>query len=175
MIKIPPPGPGEFDDFYRGYLNLVRDTPDILETLEHQLAPIQILKNLTADQAAFRYAEGKWSVKQVMGHMADAERIFGYRLLRVARADETPLPGFDENRFVEHANFDDRSAASLADELAAVRHATLTLVRGLDEDTLQRRSTVNNGPATTRALVFILAGHFAHHLLILRGRYRLDL
>ncbi|MCM3879280.1 MAG: DinB family protein [Vicinamibacterales bacterium] len=168
------PEPGEYGEFYSAYVALVRGEPDIEIALERQLIPLQILKNLTPQQAAFRYEDGKWSVKQVMGHMADAERIFAYRLLRVARADQTPLPGFDENSFVEHANFDDRTPSSLALELAAARQATLELVRGLDGSVMTRRSTINNAPATARALVFILAGHFAHHLSILRDRYRLQ-
>jgi uncharacterized damage-inducible protein DinB len=174
-VRISPPEEGEYGEFYDGYLKLVRDEADIHTALERQLVPVQLLKNLTPAQAAFRYADGKWSVRQVMGHMADAERIFAYRLLRVARADQTPLPGFDENSFVENANFDERSASSLADELTIARQGTLGLVGGLDGTVMMRRSTVNNAPATARALVFIIAGHFAHHLLILRERYRLDL
>jgi uncharacterized damage-inducible protein DinB len=173
-MTISPPGPGEYGGFYEGYVNLVRGTPNIVETLERQLMTLQVLKNLDERHAGLRYAEGKWSVKQVLGHMADAERIFGYRLLRVARADETPLPGFDENSFVEHAGFDSRSIAGLADELAIVRQGTLMLIRGLDDTALLRRATINNTPATARALIYIVAGHFAHHLRILRDRYGIE-
>jgi uncharacterized damage-inducible protein DinB len=173
--RIPPPEPGEYGEFFSNYVGLVRAEADIESALERQLVPVQTLKNLTAEQAAFRYADGKWSVRQVIGHMADTERIFAYRLLRVARADQTPLPGFDENVFVEHANFDERPVSRLADELTIARQATLSLVRGLDSSVMTRQSTVNGAPASARALVFIIGGHFAHHLLGLRDRYRLDL
>ena len=131
-MYITPPDAGEYGEFYSGYVTLVQHEADIVAVLERQIAPVHSLKNLSPEQAAFRYADGKWSVKQVIGHMADAERIFAYRLLRVARADRTPLPGFDENSFVENANFDERSASSLADELLVARQSTLSLIRGLD-------------------------------------------
>jgi hypothetical protein len=172
--RIARPDTGEYGDFYTGYIKLMEHEQDAIGILDRQLQAIHALRGLTPEQAAFRYSDGKWSVKQVIGHMADAERIFAYRLLRVARGDETPLPGFDEKRFAEGANFDERTIADLADDLAVARQATLSLVRGLADNTMTRRTIVNNSPATARALAFITAGHLAHHLKILRERYQVE-
>jgi hypothetical protein len=168
------PEADEYGAFYAGYIKLVEHERDAVQMLGRQLPAIDALKSLTPEQGAFRYADGKWSVRQVIGHMADAERIFAYRLLRIARGDQTPLPGFDEKRFADGANFDERPTAELAADLALARQATLSLVRGLDDATMSRRGVVNDNPVTARALVFITAGHLAHHLKVLRERYRVE-
>jgi uncharacterized damage-inducible protein DinB len=174
VTRIARPEPSEYGQFYTGYVKLTEGDLDVLEMLDRQMDAIRALERLSPAQANYRYEEGKWSVRQVIGHMADAERIFAYRLLRVARGDDTPLPGFDEKRFVAGANFDGRSAADLAEGLAVARQGTLSLVRGLDEASMTRRSVVNNHPITARALVHVTAGHLAHHLKVLRERYRVE-
>ena len=146
-----------------------------LETLERQQRQIEALRQLSADRGAHRYADGKWSVKEVIGHLSDSERVFSYRLMRVARGDTTPLPRFDEKVVAANSNADSRSLDDLVNELAQVRAATVTLVRSLDEPSVTRRGTVGEWSLSARALVFITAGHFAHHINVLRERYGLAL
>jgi uncharacterized damage-inducible protein DinB len=122
-------------------------------------------------KAGHRYADGKWTVREVVGHIADAERIFTYRLLRIARGDATPLPGFDENAYQRVAGFEQRPLGSVVAELRAVRQATLPLIRSLDVAALEREGTASDKRATVRGLVWVTAGHFQHHADILAQRY----
>lgn len=170
-IAITPPAPDEYAEFHRGYIACVANEPDGIAVLERQRVAIERLGRLTPQQSAHRYAEGKWSVKEMIGHLADAERVLSYRLLRIARGDATPLPGFDEKAYVAASNADNRELAHLAGELAAVRASTLALVRSIEPEMLPRRGTVNNWSLSARALVFIIAGHFAHHMNVLREKY----
>jgi uncharacterized damage-inducible protein DinB len=167
------PEPSEYADFYAGYIKAVER--DAIGALERQLPPLRALKTLKPEQAAFRYADGKWSVRQMIGHMADAERIFSYRLLCIARGDDTPFPSFDEKRYAEVSNADLRTVAELGAELVAIREATLALVRGLDDESLLRVGTASGKPVSVRALAFIAAGHVAHHLTVLREKYAVEL
>lgn len=174
LTRIPPPAPGEYPDYYQRYIDKVAHEADAVAALRRQVPNIQELSRLLPEQAAFRYAPDKWSVKQVAGHLSDAERIFTYRLLRAVRGDQTPLASFDENTYVEQANFDARSMQDLGDELLSVRAATLTLLGSLDEARLTRTTTASGGTVSVRALAFIIAGHTAHHLQILDERYDLE-
>jgi len=174
-LTVARPQVDEYAEFHKGYMAAVANETDALAVLERQQPLIAAIGRLTPEQAAFRYADGKWSVKEVTGHLSDSERVLAYRLLRVARGDQTPLPGFDENEFVAGSNADRRTLGDLAAELAAVRATTLALVRSLDDEALLRRGTVNNWPLSTRALAFIIAGHFQHHVNILRERYSIAL
>lgn len=165
------PNPEEYAPFYAGYIARVPDG-EVVSLLERQKALFETLgRALTEDVALFRYAPGKWSVKDVIGHLADAERVFTYRLLRVSRGDETPLPGFEENAYVATAGSDERAVSDLAGELVALRTATLHLVRALRPEMLVRRGTANDTPVSTRGLVYTVAGHVDHHLAILAERY----
>lgn len=174
-LTVSPPAADEYADFHQGYMSAMAGEPDALAVLERQQASIAALRRLTPDQSAHRYAAGKWSVKEIAGHLADSERVFTYRLLRIARGDETPLAGFDQDRYVPASGADTRSIADLADELAAVRAATLPLVRSLDDAALVRRGAVSDWTLSARALVFITAGHFAHHVKVLGDRYGISL
>lgn len=174
-FKVARPHSDEYPEFFKGYIAAVEHEVDGLEALERQQPAIAAMAKLQPEQAAFRYADGKWTVKQVVGHIADAERIFAYRLLRIARGDQTPLPSFDENKFVENSNADRREISDLASELADVRRSTIALARSLDEDALENRGTVRGSEMTARAQVFVTAGHLAHHLKILRERYKIEL
>jgi hypothetical protein len=174
ISTVTPPASDEYADFHRGYIAAVASGSNGLAVLDRQRAAIERLRALTPAQAAHRYGEGKWSIKEVIGHLADGERVVAYRLLRIARGDETPLPGFDENLFVAAAHADARGLDDLVDELALVRASTLALVRSLDEPALAARGTVNAWSLTARGLVFIIAGHFQHHMNILRERYGVD-
>jgi uncharacterized damage-inducible protein DinB len=167
------PADGEYAAFYAGYVARVPDSGPVV-ALEAQRAAIRALGELGEDVAAHRYAEGKWSVREVLGHLADAERVFTYRLLRIARADQTPLAGFDENQWIGAAAFERRPIRDVAGELLAVREATLALIASLDAEALGRSTVANGKPVSGRALCWILAGHTQHHLGILHDRYGLE-
>lgn len=168
------PGPGEYGDFYAGYISAL-PPGDVLEILELQIDQLRSLAStVTADQETFRYAPGKWSLREVVGHLIDAERVFSYRALCFSRGDDTPLPGFDENFYVEHANFDSRTIQSLIEELTLLRSANLLLFRGLTPEDLARLGVANSYPVSVRALAFILAGHLEHHFRVLRERYGIE-
>ena len=169
-MVISSPTSGEFASYYAGYIGKVPETGP-LAALEAQRAEIAALRDLSDERGTYRYAEGKWSVKEVLGHLADAERVFGYRMLRIARADNTPLAGFDENQWAATAPHHGRPTADVVDELLAVREATLALVRSLDAAALDRSSVANGKSITARAIVWILAGHTQHHMHILHERY----
>lgn len=170
---VSPPAADEYAPFYAGYVAAVRDE-DVLYVLASQPEELRgLCGSLSDEEALARYAPGKWSVKEVVGHMADVERIFAYRALRVGRGDATPLAGFDENAYVPASGSDRRPVAELLDEFDAVRAATLTLFRGMPEDAWERRGVANGAPVSMRALLYVTAGHARHHLDLLRERYRL--
>jgi hypothetical protein len=161
----------EFPQFYAGYVAKV-PTGDILAVLRQSKDELaSTLGPIPEAKGGHRYAEGKWTVKTLIGHMIDAERIFSYRALRIARGDATPLPGFEENRYAEVAGSDSRTVADLVSELLDVRASTIRLFDSLPDDAWVRRGTVNNGQVSVRALGYITVGHARHHLGILRDRY----
>ncbi len=165
------PGTGEYADFYAGYISGL-PPGDILEILDRQKSQLRHLaENVKADRETFRYAPGKWSLREVIGHLIDAERVFSYRALCFSRGDETPLPGFDENFYVANASFDSRPLSSLIEELTLLRSANVLLFRSLAPEKLARAGVANSYPVSVRALAFILAGHLHHHLEVLRERY----
>jgi hypothetical protein len=169
---IPRPAAAEYDPYYGRYIDKVPEG-DLLRTLEAQARETQaLLAGLSDAKALHRYAAGKWSIKEVIGHVADTERVYSYRALRFARADATALPGFDENAWVPAGNFDARPLADLAAELDAVRRATLALFRGLDAAALARRGTANDAAISVRAIAWIIAGHERHHVALLHERYK---
>lgn len=161
----------ESGPYYARYIAEVPDG-DVAKHLVGQMGDtLALLASLSDDEALYRYAEGKWSVKEIVGHVADAERIFGYRLLRVVRGDATPLPGFDENAFVAGAEFDRIPLAQLLHALRIGRENTTTLVHSLRPSDWDRRGTASDTPLSARALVWIIAGHELHHRTVLRERY----
>ncbi|HEX5831177.1 MAG TPA: DinB family protein [Gemmatimonadaceae bacterium] len=166
------PGADEYLAYYARYIDRVPDG-DILAHLEGQIEDVRArLGTFSEERAGFRYAPGKWSVREVVGHMIDVERVMAHRALRFARADVTPLPGFDENAWIAPAGFDARALASLLDEAAAVRAATLALFRNLPEEAWSRGGEANGAHVTVRALAWIIAGHERHHLTLIEERYR---
>lgn len=162
----------EYAPFYETYVSKVPEE-DPLAVLEAQADQVRRLAAaVPEDRERFRYAPGKWSVREVFGHLADAERLFGYRALCIGRGDTTtPLPGFDEVRYMAEAGFDRVPLAELAAELAALRETNLTLLRRMDAAAWARIGNANGTPVSVRALAFIMAGHVRHHLGILRERY----
>lgn len=161
----------EFPPFYAGYVATVPDG-DIISVLRAGGDELRaVLGAIPEDRGGHRYAEGKWSIRTLIGHVIDTERIFAYRALRLARADATPLPGFDENEFAKTADSDSRTVADLAAEMNAVRESTVRLFASFPDEAWGREGTVNNGRVTVRALAWITAGHALHHLAMLRERY----
>jgi hypothetical protein len=130
-----------------------------------------LLSSLTEEQGNHRYGPDKWTIKEVIGHLADTERIFAYRALRISRGDATPLEGFDQDGYVRMGGFNSLALASVAADFSAVRSSTLTLFRSLSEDAWARRGTANKNEVSVRALAFIAAGHELHHIDILKKKY----
>ena len=165
------PGSDEYAPFYAGYVAGVPEG-QLLMLLRDQLAETEaLLREFTGARADFRYAPDKWSVKEVVGHMADAERIFAYRALRFARNDRTPLPGYEQDDYIPNASFDSFPLGDLAAEFQSVRRATLFLFRHLDAGAWARRGVASESEVSVRALAYIIAGHELHHVGILRDRY----
>jgi len=161
----------EYAEFYRGYVSEVPGS-DVLGVLEAQR--VQMLRLFAARSerdGSFRYAPGKWTVKEVLGHVNDAERIFAYRALRIARGDQTPLAAFEQEAFVRNGGFSERTLADLAEEFGSVRNASVSLFRSFGEDAWARRGVASEKEVTVRALAFITAGHQIHHRSILEERY----
>ena len=165
------PDPGEYEAFYAGYTELVPDG-NVLRTLEEGWARTRaLLDPLPQGAGARRYAEGKWSVREVVGHMADAERVFAYRALHMARSDPAPLPSMDQELWARGSGAAARPLADLLAELGAVREATLGLFRGLAPEALERRGVASGVEFTVRSVAWIIAGHEIHHRELLRERY----
>jgi len=170
-VQIERPKAEEHSPYYGPYIGRVPET-DVLEVLSRQPDEMKkVLGGLPAERATYRYEPGKWSVAEVIGHLSDAERIFAYRALRIARGDTTPLAGFDENAYVPESHCDRRGLPQVLDDFIAVRRATISLLTGLDASDLARVGNANGTPMSTRALAFILAGHVRHHMGTLRERY----
>jgi hypothetical protein len=171
MIEVQRPGSDEYAEFYQPYIDRV-PAGDIRLILRVQLSDtIALLRPLSEQQAGFRYAPDKWSIRQVIGHLADGERVMTYRALRIARTDTTPLAGFDENTYAQNAGSDARTLHSLIGELEAVRQASAAFFQHLPDEAWRRRGVANDHGVSVRALAFIVAGHELHHREILQSRY----
>jgi hypothetical protein len=165
------PAADEHHAFYGKYIALVPESEPIA-ALEHQLADmLPLLGALTEAQGGLRYAPGKWSIRQVLAHLLDSERVFAYRAMWIARGDRTPLPGFDENVHAAEAGADARSVKALVDELELLRRSNLAMFAGLPAPAWTRRGIANESEISVRALAFIIAGHARHHVTLLRERY----
>jgi uncharacterized damage-inducible protein DinB len=164
------PQADEFAPYYATYINTVSE--NVLGELEHQAISFPaFLASIPEDKGYHAYAEGKWTIKQLVGHMIDTERIMAYRALRIARNDKTPLASFDENQYVVNSFFNDRSLESLSREFAAVREANVYFFKALSEEEFSRIGTASNHPVSVRALLYIMVGHANHHRKILEERY----
>ncbi|MEO8027493.1 MAG: DinB family protein [Bryobacteraceae bacterium] len=171
MNRQPRPAADEYFEYYSRYISLVPDG-DILATLRRQIdTSVAHLGSLTEAQAGHRYAAGKWSVKQCIGHMIDTERIFAYRALRIGRNDHTPIEGFEQDDYVQSAAFDACSPASLIEELHVVRKSTILLLEHLQDEAWGRRGVASTYAVSARALAWIIAGHELHHLTVIREKY----
>jgi uncharacterized damage-inducible protein DinB len=169
--KIGRPETSEYNPYYSTYIGKVPEG-DVVAILAKQIdETVAALSKLSDKDALYRYAPEKWSIKQILGHMADTERIFVYRAVCFARLEKQSLPGFDENAFVAAAHFDDRPLADHLAELRNVRAASLSFFNGLNADEQKRIGTANGKPLSVRAVPFIVAGHEKHHMGVMRERY----
>ena len=170
-LVIARPEPGEYAPYYDRYISLVAGS-DILETLDSQRRQTMLLLcGRQESDGDFRYTPDKWSAKEVLGHVCDTERIFAYRALRISRGDRTPIEGFEQDDYVRNGPFSQRPLAELIEDYIAVRRATLTLFRNLDEAAWLRQGIANKNEISVRALAYIIAGHEVHHRRILEEKY----
>jgi uncharacterized damage-inducible protein DinB len=170
-LMIARPEPDEYAPYYDRYISLVPGS-DILGTLDAQRRETMLLLcGREESDGDIRYAPGKWSVKEVLGHVCDAERVFAYRALRISRGDRTPIEGFEQDEYVRNGPFAERPLPELIEDYIAVRRATLTLLRNLDEGAWARCGTANGKEVSVRALAYLIAGHELHHRRILEEKY----
>ena len=171
-MTIDRPQASEFNQFYDGYIGKV-SAGGPLAMLNHQVTAFEKLRSIPEGDAGYRYAEGKWSVKELVGHMADTERLFAYRLLHIVRGDQAPLAGMDEKAWSAMAPHGRRHMKDVVAEMIVVRLSTVALVGSIEAEAMGRTGVANNFPISARALCWILPGHAQHHLDVLRERYRI--
>jgi uncharacterized damage-inducible protein DinB len=170
-MRVERPASDEYGAYYANYINKVPEG-DILVLLAQQIDSLCLmLAGLSDEQANYRFGPNEWSIKEVVGHMNDAERVFAYRTLRFSRGDETPLPGFDQDIYVKESNYSQRSLADLLQEFELLRRANLLVFKNLSPEAYLRRGTASNYPFTVRALLYIMVGHVNHHVGSLRTDY----
>jgi hypothetical protein len=165
------PEPGEYLDYYDRYISQIAED-DLTAVLAAQPTELQdIFTPLSEDEALFSYEPGKWTMKEVVGHIIDGERIFAYRALRISRGDTTPLEGFEQDDYIEYGRANERAIADLLEEFKLLRRANMLMFNHMNNDDLLRMGTASGSPVSVRALAFIMAGHLRHHMNILRDRY----
>lgn len=161
----------EYSNFNATYIKAAGNV-DMIEELEICLHDfIRFVQNIPMDKFEYRYAEGKWTIKDIIQHIIDTERIFGYRALRISRNDKTPLPGFEENEYVDNTNANDRNIQDLLAEFSAVRHSNLFLFKSFSQEQLKRIGTASKNEISVRAIGFIIIGHQKHHQKVFQERY----
>jgi DinB superfamily len=169
-MVISKPQETEYASFYKTYIDLIEE--DVMHFLEKQVQRFNdICNNITEANSFYKYDVDKWSIKEVIGHCIDTERVMAYRLLRISRGDKTEIPGFDENEYIRNNQYDKRSWHSILDEFNALRTSNMYLINSLTELQQSQIGTANKLPISARALVYIIAGHLEHHLGILIRRY----
>ncbi len=170
-MKISKPNNAENFGFFSNYINKVTATDLIAGLIENKEVFFNKILSLTPDQLQFSYGPGKWTLQESVGHLIDTERVFSYRIMRFARKDKTPLPGFEENLYVENSTDGKKDIKKLMNEFMAVRVSTIALLEGLDESVLDEIGTASNFQITPRALGYACLGHYIHHLQIIEERY----
>lgn len=162
---------GSFPSYFANYINLV-NVDSVEEAIErYSLNMLNFFKNLPVEKVDYKYSEDKWTIKEMLQHVIDTERIFAYRVLRISRGDKTPLPGFDENNYAAASNAAARSWQSLLEEFEAVRKSTDLLLKSLTQDQLKQSGVTNEHPNSSMAISFMVFGHILHHINILKERY----
>jgi len=161
----------EYAEYYDRYISLI-DSDEIVAVLENQLEELaEVFKQITEEKSHYAYAADKWTIKEVIGHLADGERIFAYRALRISRADKTPIEGFEQDGYIENSNFNQTPLSDLTAELLLTRKSNLIFFRNLSGEAWLRTGTASENSVSVRALAYIMAGHVRHHLKILNERY----
>jgi uncharacterized damage-inducible protein DinB len=165
------PEKNEYAVFYETYVSLVEET-DIVSALEKNLNELQdLIAEVSEEKASDAYAEGKWSIRELLGHLIDGERVFSYRALRISRGDQTPLASFEENSYVANSNFSRTKLADLIEEFSLLRRSNVLFFKNLTEEAWFRTGTASEATVSIRALAYIMVGHVRHHANILRERY----
>ena len=168
---ITKPTDAEYPDFYSGYIALVPDG-DVIKFLKKQKRMfIGLIDSIPEEQLLYRYEEGKWTIKQIVGHVIDTERIMAYRALVFSRGERQPIPGFNENEYVERASFNQKNIQDLIKEFAKLRESNLALIQNLNVDMMERKGNANDFFFSVRAIVYIIAGHVEHHINVIKSRY----
>ena len=165
------PEKNEYAEFYAGYVSLVEET-DIIAALLNQTNDLQhLFAEISEEKGDYRYAAGKWSVRELLGHIIDGERVFSYRALRISRGDETPLAGFEENFYVANSNFSNIKLADTLEEFSLLRQSNVLLFKNLTDEMWDKTGTASDATISVRALAYVMVGHIQHHVNILRERY----
>lgn len=165
------PEKNEYGEWYAGYVSLVSEE-DIVAALSSQIGEFeQLAESINEEKGAFAYADGKWSIKELLGHLNDGERIFAYRALRIARGDQTPLSGFEQDDYIATGLFNSRTIADLIDEFVLLRRSNLKIFNNLEDSAWMRTGTASENTISVRAIAYIMCGHVRHHVNILRARY----
>lgn len=165
------PEKSEYAEFYANYVALVEEA-DAVAGLRNQIGDLQeVFSKISEEQGAFRYAEGKWTIKELLGHLIDGERVFSYRALRISRRDQTPLSGFEENIYVANADFGNRTIVGMLEELTLLRQSNVIFFDNLNDEAWIQTGTASDEKVSVRALAHIMIGHIHHHLNVLKTRY----
>lgn len=165
------PQPAEYDPYYQKYISLVPEE-DIIPSLKVQIGELaELFKGMTEEKGTYAYADGKWTVKEVLSHLIDGERMFAYRALRVARGDKTPIEGFEQDGYIENSHANRRPISKLIDEFTLLRKANLMFFENLEPGDWIRTGIANNVEISVRSLAWIMVGHIRHHVAILQDRY----
>lgn len=165
------PEKSEYDPYYERYISLIIDN-DIVPVLAGQVTELQdLFTALPEEKGTYAYETGKWTIKEVLSHLIDGERIFAYRVFRIARGDKTPIEGFEQDGYIENSHANERTFAELLDEFNLLRRANVLFFKNLDRDDWVRIGTANDVEISVRAISFVMAGHIRHHITILRSRY----
>lgn len=165
------PAIGDYAEYYQKYIDLIKGDDIFRILVEQNMESQNVLNSFSEGKGNYKYAEGKWTVKEVVGHMMDVERIFAYRALCIARGEKQPLPGMDQNSYAAQGNFNKRQLFDLNYEYRLLRESNILLFGGFDKSVLQNRGTASGYEVTVLALMFMTAGHEKHHLNILLERY----
>jgi uncharacterized damage-inducible protein DinB len=172
MIKIPKPKEGEYAPYTIMYTSLLPDDGSVLVHMKDNYTVMKdFILSLPESKLMYRYAVGKWTIKETLVHITDTERIFAYRALRFARNDTTALPGYEQNDYVPYSRANERRLTDIFQEYGAVRVATLSLFESFNEEDLLRKGIANGNPASVRALAYQIVGHEMHHMKIIKERY----
>lgn len=170
-MKITPPLKQDYPEYYHTYIQKVMGD-DLIFVLKNNLqTTVDFISTIPIDKLEYRYQEGKWTIKEILIHLIDAERIFAYRALRFARKDKTPLPGFEENDYVPVSNANIRNIQNILHEFTTVRNATISLFENLSDEQLNESGTANNKSITVRSIGYTIAGHEQHHVGVIKDRY----